>query len=130
MGIISRYCKSLRRKNQIIVDTKIEDDFKITSIELEKHVTKNTKWFILNSPGNPTGSVYSKEDLEKISKVLTKYSHINILSDDIYEHIIYNSKKFYNIINVNPSLKDRTFLVNGVSKVLFHDWLENWLWGG
>ena len=101
----------------IIVDTKIENDFKITSIELEKHVTKNTKWFILNSPGNPTGAVYSQEDLEKISKVLTKHSHINILSDDIYEHIIYNSKKFYNIINVNPSLKDRTFLVNGVSKV-------------
>ena len=101
----------------VIVDTKIEDDFKITSSELEKNISKNTKWFIINSPGNPTGSVYTKEELEKISEVLAKYPHVNILSDDIYEHIIYNPEKFLNIVNVNSSLKDRTFIVNGVSKV-------------
>ena len=101
----------------VIVDTKIEDDFKITSSELEKNISKNTKWFIINSPGNPTGSVYTEEELEKISEVLVKYPHVNILSDDIYEHIIYNPEKFLNIVNVNPSLKDRTFIVNGVSKV-------------
>ena len=101
----------------VIVDTKIEDDFKITSSDLEKNISKNTKWFIINSPGNPTGSVYTKEELEKISEVLAKYPHVNILSDDIYEHIIYNSEKFLNIVNVNSSLKDRTFIVNGVSKV-------------
>ena len=101
----------------IIVDTKIENDFKITSDELEKHITKNTKWFIINSPGNPTGAVYTKDNLQKISDVLLKYSHVHILSDDIYEHILYNSEKFYNIINVNSSLKERTFIINGVSKV-------------
>ena len=101
----------------VIVDTKIEDDFKITSSELEKNISKNTKWFIINSPGNPTGSVYTEEELKKISEVLVKYPHVNILSDDIYEHIIYNPEKFLNIVNVNSSLKDRTFIVNGVSKV-------------
>ncbi len=101
----------------VIVDTKIENDFKITSDELEKHITKNTKWFIINSPGNPTGAVYTKDNLQKISDVLEKYPHVHILSDDIYEHIIYNSEKFYNIINVNSSLKERTFIINGVSKV-------------
>ena len=101
----------------VIVDTKIEDDFKITSSELEKNISKNTKWFIINSPGNPTGSVYTEEELEKISEVLVKYPNINILSDDIYEHIIYSPEKFLNIVNVNSSLKDRTFIVNGVSKV-------------
>ena len=100
----------------VIVDTKIEDDFKITSSELEKNISKNTKWFIINSPGNPTGSVYTEEELKKISEVLAKYPHVNILSDDIYEHIIYNPEKFLNIVNVNSSLKDRTFIVNGVSK--------------
>ena len=101
----------------VIVDTKIEDDFKITSSELEKNISKNTKWFIINSPGNPTGSVYTEEELKKISEVLAKYPHVNILSDDIYEHIIYNPEKFLNIVNVNSSLKNRTFIVNGVSKV-------------
>ena len=101
----------------VIVDTKIENDFKITSSELEKNISKNTKWFIINSPGNPTGSVYTEEELKKISEVLAKYPNVNILSDDIYEHIIYNPEKFLNIVNVNSSLKDRTFIVNGVSKV-------------
>ena len=101
----------------IIVNTKIENDFKITPNELEKNITKKTKWFIINSPGNPTGAVYSEQELIKISEVLIKYPHVHILSDDIYEHILYNSEKFYNIINVNSSLKERTFIVNGVSKV-------------
>ena len=101
----------------VIVDTRIENDFKITPDELEKHITKNTKWFIINSPGNPTGAVYTKDNLQKISDVLEKYPHVHILSDDIYEHIIYNSEKFYNIINVNSALKERTFIINGVSKV-------------
>ncbi|MEC8265440.1 MAG: pyridoxal phosphate-dependent aminotransferase [Pseudomonadota bacterium] len=101
----------------ILVDTKIENDFKITPEELENKINKKTKWFIINSPGNPTGTVYDEDDLKKISEVLIKFPHVNILSDDIYEHITYDSKKFFNIINVNPSLKKRTFIVNGVSKV-------------
>ena len=96
---------------------KIENDFKITPEELENKINKKTKWFIINSPGNPTGTVYDEDDLKKISEVLIKFPHVNILSDDIYEHITYDSKKFFNIINVNQSLKKRTFIVNGVSKV-------------
>ena len=77
----------------ILVDTKIENDFKITPEELENKINKKTKWFIINSPGNPTGTVYDEDDLKKISEVLIKFPHVNILSDDIYEHITYDSKR-------------------------------------
>ena len=99
----------------IIIETKMQDSFKITPEQLENKITEKTKWFILNSPGNPTGAVYEQEELEKISKILIKNTHVNILSDDIYEHIIYE-KDFHNIINIEPKLYDRTFIVNGVSK--------------
>ena len=99
----------------IIIETEMKDNFKISAERLESSISKNTKWFILNSPGNPTGAVYEKDELEKIAKVLTRYPNIHILSDDIYEHIIYK-QNFYNIVNVEPELYDRTFIVNGVSK--------------
>ena len=99
----------------VIVDTKIENDFKITPDELEKHITKNTKWFIINSPGNPTGAVYTKDNLQKISDVLVKYPHVHILSDDIYEHITYGGFKFFTIAQI-PELKNRVVTMNGVSK--------------
>ncbi len=100
---------------EVIIETGMEDNFKISAEQLESNISTNTKWFILNSPGNPTGAVYGKKELEKIAKVLIKYQHVNILSDDIYEHIIYK-ENFYNILNVEPQLYDRTFIVNGVSK--------------
>ena len=100
----------------IIIDTKIENGFKISANELEQKITNKTKWFIINSPSNPTGAVYSKNELKQISDVLIKYPNINILSDDIYEHIIYGQNEFTNILNVEPKLYDRTFIVNGVSK--------------
>ncbi len=100
---------------EVIIETGMEDNFKISAEQLESNISTNTKWFILNSPGNPTGAVYGKKELEKIAKVLIKYPHVNILSDDIYEHIIYK-ENFYNILNVEPELYDRTFIVNGVSK--------------
>ena len=99
----------------VIVETSMKDDFKVTPDQLEANINKNTKWFILNSPGNPTGAVYNKNELNLISKILIKNPHVQILSDDIYEHIIYNNK-FYNILNVEPELYERTFIVNGVSK--------------
>ncbi len=99
----------------VLIETGMEDNFKISAEQLESSISKDTKWFILNSPGNPTGAVYGKKELEKIAKVLIKYPHVNILSDDIYEHIIYK-EKFHNILNVQPELYDRTFIVNGVSK--------------
>ena len=99
----------------IIIETEMNDDFKIVPKQLEANISKKTKWFIINSPGNPTGTVYNKSELKEISKVLLKNPHVNILSDDIYEHITYG-KKFYNVVNVEPKLYKNTFIVNGVSK--------------
>ena len=107
---------NLAEGTPVIVETNMKDNFKITEKQLDDNINEKTKWFIINSPGNPTGAVYSKEELEKIAAVLLKNKHVNILSDDIYEHIVY-SEKFFNIINVEPQLYDRTFIVNGVSKV-------------
>ena len=100
----------------IIVETTMSENFKITPQLLEKKISNKTKWFIINSPCNPTGAVYSKEEIKELSSVLLKYPSIMILSDDIYEHIIYEHKTFKNILNVEPKLFDRTFIVNGVSK--------------
>ena len=100
----------------IIVDTKISNDYKLTAAELELAITTKTKWIIINSPSNPTGSVYSPTELSKICEVLKKYPKINILSDDIYEHIIFEKKTFSNIVQIDESFKNRTLLVNGVSK--------------
>ena len=99
-----------------MIETKFGNKFKITPESLEKSINNKTKWFVINSPCNPTGSVYSKKELEEIGEVLIKNPHVNILSDDIYEHIIYGNQKFYNILNVTPQLYERTFIVNGVSK--------------
>merc|ERR1711991_804926 len=100
-----------------IVETNFENGFKISPQELEKNISSKTKWFIINSPGNPTGSVYTSDELIALSNVLKKYEHINILSDDIYEHFLYENSEFTNILNVSPELNNRTFIVNGVSKV-------------
>lgn len=96
-------------------------DFKISADQLDKMITTKTKWFILNSPGNPTGMCYSRSELTELVKVLKKHKHVNILTDDIYEHIIYqdkgsNDSKFVNILEIDNSLSDRTLVVNGVSK--------------
>ena len=100
----------------VIIETKASDKFKITPDSLEKKITPNTKWLIINSPSNPTGMVYSKKELLDLSKILLEYKHIHILSDDIYEHILYDDQKFFNIVNVEPKLMKRTFIINGVSK--------------
>ena len=99
-----------------------QSDFKISAEQLEKLITNKTKWFILNSPANPTGMCYSRSELTELVKVLKKHKHVNILTDDIYEHIIYhdvksaNDPKFVNILEIDNSLKDRTIVINGVSK--------------
>jgi len=92
------------------------NNFKITAEELEKAINPSTKWFILNSPSNPTGACYSKKELEDIAAVLERYPQINILTDDLYEHLIYEDTKFYTIAEVAPNLKDRVLTLNGVSK--------------
>ena len=92
----------------IIVSCDAKQGFKITPSQLEKSITSRTKWLMLNSPSNPTGAVYSKEELLALSEVLVKYSHVNILSDDIYEKIIYDDNIFCTIASVTPELKNRT----------------------
>jgi aspartate aminotransferase len=91
------------------------DNFKLTPKKLEKAISKKTKWIILNSPSNPTGSAYTKKEIEELSKILLKYKKIYILSDDIYEHIIYDNFNFFTIAQIK-ALKDRTLTMNGVSK--------------
>ncbi len=90
--------------------------FKITPEQLEKTITPKTKYLILNSPCNPTGSTYSKEELAALGEVLLKHEQVLVVADDIYERLIYDGLTFYNIAQVVPALKDRTIVVNGVSK--------------
>ncbi len=106
----------LSNATPVIVNAGIENNFKISSKQLENSITKNTKLVILNSPSNPTGAVYSKQELLEIAKVLEKHPNIYIISDDIYEHIIWSDDGFYNIAMLSKELKKRTIILNGVSK--------------
>lgn len=90
---------------------------KISAADLEKHITPKSKLFVINSPSNPTGIAYTKDELAELGKVLEKHKNIIVITDDIYEHIMFGGKKFYNILNTTPALKDRTIILNGVSKV-------------
>ncbi len=102
--------------NPVIIATAQENNFKITAADLEKNISDKTKWLILNSPSNPTGACYSADELKSLAALLLKYPGIHILSDDIYEHLIFDDLKFNNIVNIEPKLKSRTLIVNGVSK--------------
>ncbi len=92
-----------------------KNNFKLTPEKLTKAVSKKTKWIIINSPSNPTGSGYTKEEIIALSKILIKYKNLYILSDDIYEHITYEGFKFFTIAQIDK-LKSRTLTMNGVSK--------------
>jgi len=100
----------------VIVPCDAKQDFKILPSQLESHINDNTKWLMLNSPSNPTGAVYSYDELKELAEILLKYPKVLILSDDIYEKIIYDNAKFYTIATVEPELKNRTITMNGVSK--------------
>jgi len=100
----------------VIVETGIEENFKISPEQLENAITDRTKLFVINSPSNPTGTVYSKEELVALAKVLERHPHVMIITDDIYEHIRWNNDPYFNILMVNSSLKNRTIVLNGVSK--------------
>ncbi len=99
----------------IILECNEKQGFKINPAELEKSITSKTKWIILNSPSNPTGACYSEKDIREIAEVLKKHPHVYILSDDIYEHVIYEGFQFFTIAQID-SLKDRVLTMNGVSK--------------
>lgn len=100
----------------IIVECPKETGFYLTPEQLEKAITSKTKWLLLNSPSNPTGATYSASQLAALAEVLKKYPQVGVLSDDIYEHLIYDDFKFVNILNAAPFLKERTLVFNGVSK--------------
>lgn len=93
-----------------------EDGFRLTPQVLEAAITKKTRWLFLNMPGNPSGAVYTKEQLVALGAVLEKHPQIMILSDEIYEHIIFDGRKFVSFGEACPDLRDRTLVVNGMSK--------------
>ena len=100
----------------VIVPCDAKQGFKILPNQLESHINDNTKWLMLNSPSNPTGAVYSYDELKELAEILLKYPKVLILSDDIYEKILYDNTEFYTIATVEPELKNRTITMNGVSK--------------
>lgn len=100
----------------VIVECGIEQGFKLTPQQLEAAITPKTKLFMINSPSNPTGAVYTLEELKALGEVLLKYPHVLVATDDMYEHVNLTGNKFYNILNATPALKDRCIVLNGVSK--------------
>ena len=99
----------------IIVECSEKENFKISPKKLENAITEKTKWLILNSPSNPTGSCYTESEINSLANILNKQKHVHILSDDIYEHITYENFKFFTIAQIRE-LKDRILTMNGVSK--------------
>ena len=102
--------------NSVIIECDESTNFKLTAKQLEGAITSKTKWLILNSPSNPTGSCYTESELIEIAAVLEKNPHVNIMSDDIYEHLVYDNFVFKTIAQINPNLLEQTLTINGVSK--------------
>jgi aspartate aminotransferase len=100
----------------VAVETQAEDCFKLQPEDLEAAITDKTKWFIFNSPSNPSGAAYTHDELKKLTDVLVKYPHVWILTDDMYEHLVYDDFTFATPAQVEPQLYDRTLTMNGVSK--------------
>ena len=100
----------------VALETRAEDGFKLQPQDLEAAITPKTKWFIFNSPSNPSGAAYSADELKKLTDVLVKHPHVWILTDDMYEHLVYDNFVFATPAEVEPQLYDRTLTMNGVSK--------------
>lgn len=100
----------------VFVTGKAKTGFKITPEDLERAITPKTKWFILNSPSNPSGAAYTADELRGLADVLVKHPHVYVISDEIYEHIVYDGFTSRSIAAVAPELKDRTVTVNGLAK--------------
>ena len=100
----------------VIVPCGIDAGFKLSPAALDAAITPKTKWLILNSPSNPTGAAYSAAELKALAEVLLRHPQVHILTDDMYEHIVYGDFKFATIASVEPALYDRTLTVNGASK--------------
>jgi aspartate aminotransferase len=100
----------------VIVPCTTEAGFKLSPEDLDRAITANTRWLMLNTPSNPTGAVYSRDELAALAEVLRRHPHVGIVTDDIYEHILFDGRTFATIAQVAPDLKDRTLTVNGASK--------------
>ena len=100
----------------VIVECGVDAAFKMTPAQLEAAITPKTKWLIFNSPSNPTGAGYSRAELQALTDVLVKHPHVWIMSDDMYEHLVFDDFEFFTPAQIEPSLYDRTLTVNGVSK--------------
>jgi aspartate aminotransferase len=100
----------------VIAPTQLEDGYKLKPEALAKAITPRTKWIILNSPSNPSGAAYSRDELKALTDVLVRHPHVWVLSDDMYEHLVYGDFTFTTPVQVEPSLKPRTLTMNGVSK--------------
>jgi aspartate aminotransferase len=100
----------------VAVDTTMESGFKMSAAALERAITPKTKWLILNSPSNPTGAAYTKSELKALTDVLVKHPHVWVLTDDMYEHLVYDDFEFFTPAQVEPRLYERTLTLNGVSK--------------
>jgi aspartate aminotransferase len=96
--------------------TRVEDGFKLRPEELERAITPRTRWLILNAPNNPSGATYSAQELKALAEVLLRHPQVWLLTDDMYEHILYDGRRFSTMAQVEPELKSRTLTVNGVSK--------------
>ena len=93
-----------------------EDGFKLTPAALDEAITVNTRWLILNSPSNPTGAVYSRQELQGLAEVLLRHPQVLVLADDIYEHLLFDNQRFYTLAQVEPRLAPQVLTMNGVSK--------------
>jgi aspartate aminotransferase len=100
----------------IIVETTLDDGFRLTPEALEAAITPKTKWLILNQPSNPTGACYTVEQLKALTDVLLRHPHVWVLTDDMYEHLVFGGFKFHTVLEIEPRLYDRTLTMNGVSK--------------
>jgi len=100
----------------IIVSANQAQSFKISPEQLEQAITPKTRLFVINSPSNPTGMAYTRDELKSLAAILVRHPNIVIATDDMYEHILWTEEPFHNILNVCPELKDRTVVLNGVSK--------------
>ena len=100
----------------VIAEASIQTGFKLTADQLEAAITDRTKWLIFNSPSNPTGAGYTRDELKELTDVLMRHPHVWVMSDDMYEHLVYDDFEFCTPAQIEPGLYDRTLTVNGVSK--------------
>jgi len=100
----------------VFAPTTMEHSFKLQPADLERAITPRTKWLVLNSPSNPSGAAYTRDELKALTDVLMRHPHVWVLTDDMYEHLVYGDFVFTTPVQIEPGLMDRTLTMNGVSK--------------